>query len=72
MTFVGFMISLPYGYYVSKQYFIDIYKDSFGLLFRLNPLKYGIYSGAFASVLGILVSFVLLRLLRRERESQGA
>ncbi len=67
IAFVGFMLSIPYGYYVSKQYFVDIYRDNFELLFRHNSFKYGMYSVALASLVGISVSFILLGLLKRER-----
>jgi hypothetical protein len=50
ISFLGFMLSIPYGYYVSRNYFIDIY------VFTFSSLKLGVALVVFIGIIGLVMS----------------
>jgi hypothetical protein len=50
ISFIGFLVSIPYGYYVSRNYFIDVYVSVF------SSLKLGVALVVFIGIIGLAMS----------------
>ncbi|WP_018248107.1 hypothetical protein [Orenia marismortui] len=57
-SFSGFLISIPYGYYVSKRYFLDIYNMNFARFYGEKSLQFGILTVTFLGGVGLIFSLI--------------
>lgn len=55
-SFLGFLFSLPFGFFISRQYFIDIYSSNFSKLFNNCGMVGGLTLLILISLIGIVYS----------------
>jgi hypothetical protein len=63
ISFLGFLLSIPYGYYVSKVYFINVYKGTF------HNFGLGLIVVLFIGIIGLILSSY--NYLNAKRRSHG-
>jgi hypothetical protein len=65
-AFVGYLLSVPYGLFVSKEYFHLTYRDQFEPFFHRNDSHFAIYSLVILSAVMAMVALLLFVTLRNK------